>query len=361
MYIVIRAGGVGSRLWPLSRQQKPKQLHALTDERTLLQLSIDRLGDLAQPDNVYISTSAAAVSQVKIQCPHIVDEQLIVEPARRDTAAAIGLETLMIYHRDPEAIIASLGSDHQVANAVEFQNILSIAQKYITQAPDDIITIGVKPTSPDTGYGYIQSGKTLTTIDDHEIMRVERFTEKPDLTTAQKFVQAGTYLWNANMFVWRADTLLRLYEQYMPELFAGLMKIKEALGTPNQKEIIAAIYPELEQIAIDYAIIEKYDRIATIEANIGWNDIGDWKRLKDELADDEAAVVAIGDPIVISRDIKDVLVASSTPKKIIACIGVEDLLIVDTDDALLICRADRSNEVKKIVETLEADGYDHVL
>ncbi len=353
MIIVIRAGGVGSRLWPLSRTTAPKQFHALISDRTMLQEAVDRVVGLITPDQLYISTNTTAAQLVQEQCPQLLSQHLIIEPARRDTAAAIGLESIIIRKQHPGAIVASLGSDHRVRNMPEFQNVLTAAVDFVTNHPDMIVPIGIQPTRPDSGYGYIECGQVLEEHAGRPLWQVTRFMEKPALDQAKQFVQAGNYLWNANMFVWNVSTILKLYEQHMPAMYAQLLEIEAALGTAEQTTVIERVYPQLEQIAIDYAIIEKTDKIAAIAANIGWNDIGDWARLKDELADHEMDNVAIGDTQLIDRSTTNTLVMSTRQKKLIATIGVKNLVIIDTEDALLICDKYHSAEVKQIVEQLE--------
>jgi mannose-1-phosphate guanylyltransferase len=361
MIIVIRAGGVGSRLWPLSRTTAPKQFHALVSDRTMLQEAVDRVVEIVTPDALYISTNVSAASLVVEQCPEVHAENIIVEPARRDTAAAIGLESIMIRKKHPQAIVASLGSDHRVRNVSEFQAVLRTAVEFVTEHPETIVPIGVQPTQPDSGYGYIQCGPVIEERSGRPLWQVTRFTEKPALEQARSFVQAGNYLWNANMFVWNVSTILDLYKEHLPEMYDQLLVIEAALGTPKQDEVIARVYPQLEQIAIDYAIIEKATSIAAIAANIGWNDIGDWARLKDELADQEADNVAIGGTQFVARSTTNTLVNSTRKNKIIATIGVKNLVIIDTEDALLICDKYHSAEVKKIVEELEQQQRTDVL
>lgn len=348
MYIVIRAGGVGTRLWPISRDHKPKQLHTLTSQKTLLQESIDRVIDVVSPESVYVSCNVRSEAVIRQELGAILEHNLIVEPALRDTTAAVGLETIMIARHHPQAIIASLGSDHSIKNTVEFQRILKLAEDTVTAKPDHILCIGIKPERPDTGYGYIELDQQLSP----EVHTVRSFKEKPDPATAEQFVQAGHFLWNANMFVWRADTLLALYQEHMPKMYEQLMEIQQ------HPERLAELYPELEKVALDYAIIEKTKNILAIPGNFGWNDIGDWARLKDELVSTEANNVTRGDHSDL--DSKNMLVFSES-KRFIATIGLRDIIIIDTEDALLVCDKFHSQEVKKIVEDLKRKGRDELL
>lgn len=360
MKIVIRAGGVGSRLWPVSRQAKAKQFHAFTSEETMLQEAIDRVNGLAAPEDMYISTNTKSEELVRSQYSTIPNQNIIVEPARKDTAAAIGLESIVIRKHDPNAIVASLGSDHSIKHGDEFQRVLRIAEQFVTGHPEYMVAVGLRPTHADTGYGYIECGEVLQEIDGSAIHNVNQFREKPDEVTAKQFIAQPNFLWNGNMFVWKVSTVLDLYEKHLPEMYAELLKIEAALGTSEEKAVIEEVYPQLEKIAVDYAIIEKTDKIAGMAADIGWNDIGDWARLKDELAQTEAENVVIGAEL-LDRDTSNTLVYSSEKGKKIATIGVENLIIVDTGDALLICDKYKSQEVKKIVEQLEENGNTEVL
>lgn len=360
MIIVLRAGGVGSRLWPVSREHNPKQFHALTSERTMLQESYDRLKGLAGPKEIYVSTSVALQDRVRAQLPIVDREHMILEPARKDTAAAIGLESLIIAHRNPGAIVASLGSDHSVKDTAEFQEVLRTAELYIEKHPEYIVPIGIQPTSPDTGYGYIQCGEVLERIDSRPIFQVTRFTEKPEEADAKRFLSEGSYLWNANMFVWNVDTILGLYKQYMPEMYEQLETIQRALGTEEQERVIAEIYPQMEKIAIDYAIIEKAGSIAAIAADIGWSDIGDWARLKDELAHTEMENVSI-DANHVALKTHNTIVYTTKKGKTIATIGLDHLIVIDTEDALLICDKYDSQQVKDIVELLKKNHKSDIL
>ncbi|MBI4406898.1 MAG: mannose-1-phosphate guanylyltransferase [Candidatus Kerfeldbacteria bacterium] len=340
MYAVIRAGGVGARLWPISRNAKPKQFHALTSQKTLLQEAIDRVLDLIPPEQVFVSCNSQTEAILRAELGAVLEHNIIVEPDLRDTAAAVGLETIMIAKHDPQAIIASLGSDHVITDSAEFQRILRLAETTIQAQPDKILCIGINPTQPDTGYGYIELGEPVT----EEVYQVKSFKEKPVEAVAKQFLAAGNYLWNGNMFMWRADTLLKLFQQHMPAMYAQLCLIQE------QPARLAEIYPQLEKVAIDYALIEKTKDILAIPGNFGWNDIGDWARLKDELVPIEADNYSKGDHFDLGS--KNTLVFSET-KRFIATVNTKDLIIVDTEDGLLVCDKFSSQQVKDIVEELK--------
>ncbi len=314
----------------------------------MLQEAIDRVLDIVPLEQIYVSCNQQSEGIIRAELGAVLEHNLILEPALRDTAAAVGLETIMIARKHPDAIIASLGSDHIIKDTKEFQRILLLAERAIKDQPHHIACIGIKTNSPDVGYGYIEMGESVA----EEIFAVQSFKEKPDHETAKKFVAAGNYLWNANMFVWRADTLLRLYEKYMPAMYQQLMRMQAA------PETIPELYPQLEKVAIDYAIIEKAQKILAIPGQFGWSDIGDWARLKDELASTEVDNISIGDHL--DKDSKNTLVFSES-KRFIATIGLRDIIIVDTGDALLVCDKFHSQQVKGIVEELKRRKRDELL
>lgn len=340
MQIVIRAGGVGTRLWPISRETKPKQLHALVAKKTMLQETVERALKVTKPEQIYVSGNKKSEQALRDELGAILESNLIIEPARRDTAAAVGLEAVVISRKDPKAVIASLGSDHIIQNNTEFARLLRIGEKFLKKHPDYLLCLGLKPTNPDTGMGYIELGDKM----EGEICAVKNFKEKPKAAMAKKFVSAGNYLWNGNMFMWRADTILKLFKAHQPKMYNQLMQIKE------RPQKIKTVYPKIEKEAIDYAILEKTKKIAALPADIGWNDIGDWARLKDELAVKEEDNVIKAEHLGI--DDKNTLVFSET-KRLIATIGLENIVIIDTGDALLIADKYRTQEVKQIVEQIK--------
>lgn len=356
--IVIRAGGVGTRLWPESREKMPKQLHKLTSNKSMLRETVDRLYPDIEPEDVFISTNKNCVDKVVKDISEVPLKNIIVEPARKDTAAACGLETVYIEKRFPGAIVASLGSDHLVREPKEFLRVLKAAAKAAKKHPEFLYCLGCFPTFPDINFGYIKLGKTIDTVEKTKIYQVERFTEKPDFSTARKLISKGNCLWNANMFLWNTQTLLALYKKFLPKMHKGLLKIKKALDTDLEQETISSEYHKFEKVAIDYAILEKAPRVAAVSLNVGWNDIGNWSSLKDELSKKAQDNVVRGEHLGI--DTKNSLVYG--PKnKIIATIGIKNLVIVDTDDALLVCDKDRAPEVKKIVDKLKEEKKDRYL
>ena len=352
MKIVIRAGGVGSRLWPYSREDKPKQFHSFVGEGTLIQQTVERLKPIVEADDVFVSTHSRHTSLILEQLPELTLHQLIVEPDRRNTAAAVCLESAYIYHLDQDAVIASIGSDHYISQGDEFCRLLRAAEKAAQQLPDHLFTMGIKPTRVETGYGHIKKGDVITEIDGEEIYRVDQFTEKPPYPEAKEYTESGQYLWNANVFVWKASTILELFRRHEPEMYEALMGIGEKLGTAEGDKLLAAEYPKLKDIAVDYAIIEKAENVAVISADIGWEDVGSWAGLGEVLEGDDEGNITHGN--VLTLDTKNTTIYGIRDK-VIAAIGLDNVVIVDTGDALLVCDKSKAQEVREIVDRLSKD------
>ena len=350
MKFVIRAGGIGARLWPLSREHDPKQFHALTGERTMLQEAVNRLRSLASMDDLYISTSAALVNRVREQVPELPKKNIIVEPALRNTGPAVGLECALLEARFPGCAVASLGSDHHIGAPGEFCRLLKVAEDALSDRADTLFTLGVKPTRPDTGFGYIQKGDAIGTANDEPIYAVAAFEEKPDAETAKTYLASGRHLWNSNMFAWKASAMLHLFAEFEPEIYALLEQIAAAVGTRREAEVIARVYPQMKNTSIDHAILERASRVATIEADIDWCDLGAWDALKDVLPADANGNILRGN--VLPLNVKNATVYGGKDK-VIALVDVENLIVVDAGDALLILPRDRSQRVRDVVAALD--------
>ena len=326
----------------------------MAGKQTMLQDAVGRIGSIAGADDIYVSTGAQMADQVRAQLPALSTAQLIVEPALRNTGPAVGLECALLEARYPGCVIASLGSDHYIGKDSEFCRLLMVAEEAITAHPDYLFTLGVKPTRVETGYGYIQRGTMLAEFAGEPVYGVKAFKEKPDAVTAARYVASGEYLWNSNMFVWRAATVLELFAHFEPALHEGLMRIMAAVGSAEEKAIIAREYTQLKKIAVDKAIIERADKVATIEANIDWGDIGSWAALTDVLPADSAGNLFNGE--IVAIDAADSTVYGRKDK-VVVVIGVEDLVVVDTEDALLVCKKSEAQRVKDALERLQEDKY----
>ena len=349
MKFVIRAGGVGTRLWPLSRKSKPKQFHALTGEHTMLQEAVNRLNSLAKMDDLFVSTSVKLWHIVREQLPELHTENAILEPALRNTGPAVGLECALLEARFPGCTIASLGSDHHIGKPEEFCRLLKVAEDALENSAETLFVLGVKPTRADTGFGYIQKGDVIAKINNEPVYAVESFKEKPDAAAAKAYLESGQYLWNSNMFVWKARTMLDLFSKFEPEMYALLEQIGTAVKEGREADVIAAVYPQMKNIAIDQAIIERALDIVTLQADIDWSDIGAWGALTDVLPVDENGNLLLGN--VLSLNAKNTTVYGNKDK-VIALVNVENLIVVDTGDALLIVPRDGSQRVKDVVAAL---------
>lgn len=352
---VIRAGGVGTRLWPYSRQSRPKQFHAMAGDRTMLQDAVERILPLASMQDIFVSTGAAQQDLVRQQLPDLPEEHLIIEPALRNTGPAVALECALLAARWPGCTIASLGSDHYIGKPEEFCDLLTAAAAACEEHPAYLYTIGVKPVRPETGYGYIRKGSVLCQIDTTPVYEATEFTEKPDDATATTYVDSGEYLWNTNMFVWRSDTVLGLFATHQPEIHERAGRIGAVSGQPQKlATVLAHEYPQMPSIAVDNAIIEPAPHVATLEGELNWGDIGSWAALTDVLAPDANGNLLKGN--IVALDSGNVTVYGGDEEKVIALVGVEDLVIVDTKDALLVCRKQDAQRVRDVLDRLQDAG-----
>ena len=349
MKFVIRAGGIGTRLWPYSRSIRPKQFHAMSGPNSMIQDAAERIAAIASAKDIYVSTGAGLEGLVREHLPDLPAGHVILEPALRNTGPAVGLECALLEARYPGCTIASLGSVHLIGRPQEFCRLLKAAEEAVDQHPEYLVTIGAKPARAETGYGYIRKGDTLCTAAGETVFAAIEFTEKPDETSARRYVDSGDFLWNTNMFVWKASTVLELFARFEPEIHSGLMQIAAAAGSSREREVVEAVYPGLASIAIDNAIIEPAPHVATLEGNLEWGDIGTWAALTDVLEADGAGNLFEGE--VIALDARNTT-AYGRPEKLVALIGVEDLIIVDTDDVLLVCRKEDAQRVKELVDSL---------
>jgi mannose-1-phosphate guanylyltransferase len=358
--VVIPAGGGGTRLWPRSRQATPKQFLDIVSERTMLQETTDRVENLVPPERLYVITNARHAVPVRQQLPNVPAENIVGEPEGRDSAPAIGLMAAILEKTlGPDAIMATLPADHVILNPEQFSRILESAAE--VAADGYLVTLGIPPTGPDIGFGYIQSGGTVRAETEAgvPVYEVKQFKEKPKREVAEQYLKDGGYFWNAGMFIASVKTLRDLYKTYLPQMEAPFAQILAAYGTENFDTVMAEVFPLLEKISVDYGIAEKAGKVAVIPADIGWNDVGSWQRLAEILTAEgkEAENVVIGHHIGV--DTHGSLIYS--PKRLIATIGMDDIIVIDTPDATLICPKSRSEEVKKIVDELKAQGQQELL
>lgn len=350
LYALIMAGGGGTRLWPLSRRAHPKQTLKLFGERTMFQLAVDRLLPLLPPERVFVVTAEEQVEPLAVQYPELPRENFIIEPLGRGTASCIGLSALHLQRQDPDAVMIVVTADHFIQKVETFRDTLKAAQLMAQEGY--LVTLGISPVFASTGYGYICRGECLGMFNDTKYYQVERFTEKPDAETAGQFLQAGTYAWNSGMFIWRTDRILEEIQALMPELHTTLVELGTALDENNYDVTLTQLWPALHKETIDYGIMEKAEKVAVIPVDLGWSDIGAWASVMDMYEPAEQENVLLGD--VIDVDTEGTMVFSQG-KRLITTIGLRDLIIVDTPDALLITRRDQSQAVREVVTKLRSD------
>lgn len=357
-YAVIMAGGGGTRLWPLSRKAKPKQMLKLVDERTLFQSAVERLDGLFPPENIYVVTVEAPAAELQAQAPQIPAENYLLEPMPRGTASVVGFAAVAIRHRDPDASMAVLTADHIIKNEAQYRQLLESA--YDAAQDGYLVTLGITPTYPATGYGYIQQGETLGVYRGLPVYRALRFREKPSEAQAREMLAGGDHTWNSGMFIWRVDRILEEFARQMPELHQKLTKISEAWGQPQAPDVIRRIWPTLQPQTIDFGIMENARRVAVIPAQgLGWSDVGSWDALFDVLpADGDGNIVMGGMHVPV--DTRDTLIYMNQEHHLIVTIGVQDLVVVDTGDVVLVCHKDQAQKVRQVVDRLKRENQGFV-
>ncbi len=358
LYAVIMAGGSGTRFWPLSRQKTPKQLQAVVGEKPLIAATFDRLGGLLPPENVLVITGPGQDGPTREILTDLPPENVIAEPEGRDTAAAIAFGATVLARRNPEAVMAVMPADHVIRPVGLFQATLAAACD-VAQRTDYLLLFGIRPSFAHTGLGYIHFGETLErAAGDFPVRKVEGFKEKPDERTARDYLESEEYYWNSGIFVWKSSRILREMAEYLPGHAESFAKIGEALGTAKEAETIAAEYPKLKNISIDYAILEKAADVAVLEAGYQWDDVGSWLALERHYEPDERGNVVVGDAVEIGST---GCIIRGSGKRLVAGIDLTNILIVETDDAILVCPKDRDQDVKKLVEELRKRGRTELL
>ncbi|MBI5694192.1 MAG: mannose-1-phosphate guanylyltransferase/mannose-6-phosphate isomerase [Nitrospirae bacterium] len=352
MKALILAGGQGTRFWPLSRELYPKQLLRIGGGHTLLQETALRLGPMIKPADVHVITNGKLLLDIKGQLADAgiagPEKNIMLEPVPRNTAPAVGLGALYLGIDDPESVIAVLPSDHLIKEKAKFHAVLRKAAKLAEAGY--LVVFGIRPTRPETGYGYIKLGDTI----DKAGFKVEKFVEKPDAETAEKYVASGEYLWNSGMFVWRADVVLAEIKKHMPELSKSLGRIGKAIGTPREAAVLDKEFSAVKAISIDYGVMERSKNVAVIVADFSWSDLGSWDAIGEVIPPDADGNVSVGK--VVNVGCKGSTFYAED--RLVAAVGLEDVIIVDTPDATLVCRKDRAQDVKEVVAELKRRGYD---
>ena len=351
-YAVIMAGGGGTRLWPLSRKDKPKQLLPLIGQETLFQSTVARLKELFPPERILVVTVEEQALEMKQQAPELPEENYLIEPAPRGTASVVGLAAMVLQKRDPQASMAILPSDHFIRNVDLFHYLLKAA--FDVAADNYLVTLGITPTMPSTAYGYIQQGTALKGEYKYPVYTVQSFREKPNEETAQQLLRMGGHSWNSGMFIWRADAILGEIDRQMPALGKALNEIGVDWDSPKRDEALKTIWPSLKNETVDYGIMEKAEKVAVLPAGgLGWSDVGSWSSLFEVLVPDMNGNIATSASLHLALETNNTLIYGGSSDRLVVTIGVDDMVVVDTGDALLICKTDQSQKVKDVVEHLK--------
>ena len=363
LHFVIMAGGAGTRFWPESRLARPKQLLPLASQRSMLQMTVDRLGDLAQPQNTYILTAVALTEAVAKQLPDLPRQQILGEPCKRDTAPCIGLAALLLSLNDPDATMIVMPSDQVIAPADQFQQCLQTSVALVEEKPERIVTFGIKPTYPATTFGYIERGASLSSKSQpnaFSVFEVQRFREKPPLEIAKEYIATGNFYWNSGIFVWKAATIVAALKQRQPEMLARLQMIVAAWGKSDFDQVFAREFAAIKGISIDYAVMEHAKDVAVVEWNHVWSDVGGWQaaaKLWLTQPDGEGNLTSGRHLAVDSKN----CILRSDDKHLIATIGISDLIVVHTPDATLVANRNDEESIRRIVKLLEERGWTEYL
>ena len=350
-HLVIMAGGVGSRFWPMSTPEKPKQfIDVLGCGRTLLQLTADRFKGICLPENIWVVTSEQYAGIVREQLPDIPEENILKEPCRRNTAPCIAYVSWKIKARNPKANVVVTPSDHVVMNVQEFQRVINSAMNF-TKDSDAILTLGMKPTRPETGYGYIETDLRASSVTNKEVFRVDSFKEKPDADTAQHYIEQNNYLWNAGILAWTISTIVNAFRIYCPAIAKIFENLRPHFYTPQEQEAVNREFPNCENISVDYAILEKAEEIFVFPADFGWSDLGTWGALYEQMPQDLNKNVCIGENIQL-YDTRNCIIHTAQEKKVVV-MGLDGFIVAEKDNALLICKASEEQKIKLFTDAFK--------
>jgi len=356
LYAVIMAGGSGTRLWPRSRKKKPKQLLDIVSSKTMIQDTVERLSPLIDGSHMMIVVGELHFQEIDQQLAEIPTENIIVEPEGKNTAPCIGLAAVRIRAQEKNAVMVVLPSDHLIMNASRFRKVIKGATEYARRS-DALITLGIEPIFPETGYGYIQIGKKIGTSQGEDVYKVLAFKEKPTQTVAKRFLKSDKYMWNSGMFVWKTETILKQIQKNLPDLYKGLMKIEASFGKSNESAVLKKVYGSIESESIDFGVMEKAKNVALLKGDFGWSDIGSWSAMEQLWPKNEDGNFLNAD--VVSIESTGNIIHST--KKLVAVIGLKDIVIIETEDALLVCAKERAPEVRQVVDELKKRGLETYL
>jgi mannose-1-phosphate guanylyltransferase len=359
LFVLIVCGGSGTRLWPRSRKKTPKQFINLLGKKSLFAQTMERARSLAPDERIFISTNADYVDEVLSQ-GNLSLKNIIAEPQPRNTAIAIAASAAVIAKIDPQAVIVNLWSDHLLSPLEKFTTEVNLAAK-VAFSGDYLVDVGLKPTFPHTGLGYLHAIEPLPDFKEDKVLKVKEFKEKPDLKTAETFCQSGEYYWNIGLYTWRADSFLKACLKHAPKIYQEAMKVQAAWGTKDEKKVFDEVWARVESISIDYAVSEKADNLVLIPASFNWSDVGDWQTVYEAGPKDKNGnmIIKLGKGEIYDVESKENLVQFSD--RLVALVGVKDLVIIETPDALLVCQKEKAQEVKKIVEILKEKGKEKYL
>lgn len=349
LHAVILAGGSGTRFWPASRSLRPKQLLDLAGDDSMIQATISRLGELVSSDRVLVVTNQKLVEPIRSQLPDLPAESVLGEPCKRDTAPCIGVAAAWVSRNDPDAIMAVMPADHVISTDTVFQSAIERAAQLVTEKPSRLVTFGIRPTYPAESFGYVEHGESLA----EDAYKVIQFREKPKAEVAKQYVDAGTFFWNSGIFVWKAQTILDLLEKYEPKMFGHIAAIRDAIGTSNFYEVFQTEFEQIKGISIDYAVMERAEEVAMIEAPFEWDDVGSWTSLERLRGTDDQGNTVVGKCLHVETKNS---ILRTEGDHLVATVGVEDLIVVHTANATLVANRNDEESVRKIVKLLEERG-----
>ncbi|MCZ6673825.1 MAG: mannose-1-phosphate guanylyltransferase [Verrucomicrobia bacterium] len=358
-FIIIMAGGRGERFWPKSRLARPKHLQPIVGDQTMLAQTVERVAALVPPQNLIVITNSLQRDIILQDMPQLSPDQVVGEPVGRDTAAAVGLATVLVQAKDPDATFAILPADHVIHDGESYRKVLDRAFT-AAEEKQTLVTIGIKPTDPATGYGYIHAGQVSSEVNGAPVYEVKRFVEKPVLETAKAYLESGEYFWNAGMFIWKVSTIDKALQLHTPVLYEGLRKISHGLQAGESVEsLMEEVYPSLEKISVDFAIMERASNVSMVESDFDWDDVGAWPAIERHYPKDAVGNVSKG-TVLFEQSANNIVVTSKG--HLTAVVGVEDLIIVHTADATLVCHKDKAQEIKAVVKRLgEKEEFKHLV
>jgi len=359
LYVAIMAGGGGTRFWPWSREKRPKQILPIISKRSMIWETVDRLRPFIAPEKIFIVTSRSQAEDLRRQVPQVPRRNLLLEPVGKNTAPCLCLAALHIQKKDPAAVMVALPADHFISNHPGFLKTLRGAVK-VAATQNLLITLGIRPTEPETGYGYIQKGEPLETVQGLPVFRAKAFREKPTLPKARAYLRRGDYFWNSGIFIWQAGVFLEAVKNFLPRLYGEMAPLQNSLGTPRERRVLEKIYARVQSVSVDYGIMEKADNVALMEAQFSWNDVGSWAALGKIWPQDDKGNARSGETLpargkILAIDSSGCLIRGE--EKLIATIGLKDMVVVEAGNAFLVCPMERSQEVRRVLQELRGKGW----